>query len=138
MGTVAKFKYKGNIYSYEGVCRFKIGDSWVDAVMYSKDNHMYVREILDFIVKFECIEAINPLPGGDVYLKKQKTVTEMVQDQLGSGYVPRGHEGGRQILVKEIEDGPVVADKEYDDQDAKEPWSDNRPRVSIEPDLTIH
>ena len=52
--------------------------------------------------------------------------------------MPRGHEGGRQILVKEIEDGPVVADKEYDDQDAKEPWSDNRPRVSIEPDLTIH
>ena len=95
MSTVAKFKYKGNIYTYEGVCRFKIGDSWVDAVMYSKDNHMYVREILDFIVNFECIEAMNPLPGGDAYLRKQKTVTDMVQDSLGPGYVPRGHKGGR-------------------------------------------
>lgn len=95
MSTVAKFKYKGNIYSYEGVCRFKICDSWVDAVMYSRDNHMYVREILDFIVKFECVEAMNPLSGGGTYLRKQKTVTDMVQDSLGPGYVPRGHKGGR-------------------------------------------
>ena len=71
--------------------------------------------------------------------KKQKTVTEIIHDQLGPGYVPRGHKGGRQILVKEIEDnGPVVAGKEYDDPNIKEQWSDNRPRVSIEPDLTIH
>ena len=27
----------------------------------------------------------------------------MVQDSLGPGYVPRGHEGGKQILVKEVE-----------------------------------
>ena len=129
MGTVAKFRYKGNEYSYEGVCRFKIGDSWVDAVMYSKDNHMYVREILDFIVKFQCVEAMNPLPGGDTYLKKQKTVTEMVQDQLGPGYVPRGHEGGKPIMVEEVEheddaqdDGPwyvVESDKNEDSNRAK-------------------
>ena len=110
MGTVAKFRYKGNEYSYDGVCRFKIGDSWVDAVMYSKDNHMYVREILDFIVKFECVEAMNPLPVGDTYLKKQKTVTEMVQDQLGPGYVPRGHEGGKPIMVEEVEHGDCAQD----------------------------
>ena len=117
MSTVAKFKYKGNIYAYEGVCRFKIGDSWVDAVMYSKDNHMYVREILDFIVNFECIEAMNPLPGGDVYLRKQKTVTDMVQDSLGPGYVPRGHEGGKQILVKEVEcEDPAQDDSESADE----------------------
>ena len=35
--------------------------------------------------------------------KKQKTVTEIIHDQLGPGYVPRGHKGGRQILVKEVE-----------------------------------
>ena len=35
--------------------------------------------------------------------KKQKTVTDMVQDSLGPGYVPRGHKGGRPILVKEVE-----------------------------------
>lgn len=103
MSTVAKFKYKGNVYAYEGVCKFKIGDSWVDAVMYSKDNHMYVREILDFIVNFECVEAMNPLPGGDVYLRRQKTVTDIVQDALGPGYVARGHEGGKPIMVEEVE-----------------------------------
>lgn len=27
--------------------------------------------------------------------KKQKTVTEIIHDQLGPGYVPRGHKGGR-------------------------------------------
>lgn len=35
--------------------------------------------------------------------KKQKTVTEIIHDQLGPGYVPSGHKGGRQILVKEVE-----------------------------------
>lgn len=118
MGTVAKFKYKGNVYTYEGVCRFKIGDSWVDAVMYSKDNHMYVREILDFIVNFECVEAMNPLPGGDIYLRKQKTVTDMVQDSLGPGYVPRGHKGGKPILVKEIECEDYAQDDSKNDEDS--------------------
>ena len=35
--------------------------------------------------------------------KKQKTVTEIIHDQLGPGYVPWGNKGGRQILVKEVE-----------------------------------
>lgn len=118
MGTVAKFRYKGNEYSYEGVCRFKIGDSWVDAVMYSKDNHMYVREILDFIVKFECVEAMNPLPGGDIYLKKNKTAADVAGDILGHGYTP-GFKDKTQIPAEEVEcvdpaqdDGPwyVVED----------------------------
>lgn len=109
MITVAKFKYKGNVYAYEGVCRFKIDDSWVDAIMYSKDNHMYVREILDFIVNFECVEAKNPLPG-DTYLKKQKTVADIIKDQLGSGYVARGHKGGRPIMVEEVESADAVQD----------------------------
>ena len=108
MGTVAKFKYKGNIYSYEGVCRFKLGDSWVDAVMYSKDNHMYVREILDFIVKFECVEAINPLPGGDIYLKRDKTAADIAGDILGHGFKP-GY-GKDKIPAKEVESADCVQD----------------------------
>ena len=110
MGTVAKFKYKGNIYSYEGVCRFKIGDSWVDAVMYSRDNHMYVREILDFIVKFECVEAINPLPGGDIYLKKDKTATDIASDLLGPGFEP-GY-GKNKIPAEEVEHVDTAQDNE--------------------------
>ena len=46
--------------------------------------------------------ALNP--------KKQKTVTDMVQDSLGPGYVPRGHKGGRPILVKEIERVDLMQD----------------------------
>lgn len=109
MITVAKFKYKGNVYSYEGVCRFKIDDSWVDAIMYSKDNHMYVREILDFIVNFECIEAKNPLPG-DTYLKKQRTVTDIIKDQLGSGYTPGFEADKTHIPAHEVESADCAQD----------------------------
>lgn len=107
MGTVAKFKYKGNVYSYEGVCRFKIDDSWVDAIMYSKDNHMYVREILDFIVNFECVEAKNPLPG-DIYLKKDRTAADIAGDILGHGFKP-GY-GKDKIPVEEVESTDCVQD----------------------------
>ena len=100
--VIAKFQYKGNEYDYKGLCKVKVDDSWVDAVMYCRDGNVYVRELLDFFLNFKCLEAKNPMPG-DIYLRKQKTVTEMVQDSLGPGYVPRGHEGGKQILVKEVE-----------------------------------
>ena len=99
--VIAKFQYKGNEYDYKGLCKVKIDNSWVDAVMYCRDGNVYVRELLDFFLNFKCLEAKNPMPG-DIYLRRQKTVTEMVQDSLGPGYVPRGHEGGKQILVKEV------------------------------------
>lgn len=109
MITVAKFKYKGNVYSYEGVCRFKIDDSWVDAIMYSKDNHMYVREILDFIVNFECIEAKNPLPG-DTYLKKDRIAADIAGDILGSGYTPGFEADKTHIPAHEVESADCVQD----------------------------
>ena len=115
MSTVAKFKYKGNVYAYEGVCKFKIGDSWVDAVMYSKDNHMYVREILDFIVKFECIEAMNPLPGGDTYLKKDKTAADIAWAILGPGFEP--WYGKNKIPAYEVEcEDPAQDDSKTADE----------------------
>ena len=70
--------------------------------MYCRDGHVYVRELLDFFLNFKCLEAKNPMPG-DIYLRKQKTVTDMVQDQLGLGYVARGHNGGKPILAYEVE-----------------------------------
>ena len=109
MGTVAKFKYKGNVYAYEGVCRFKIDDSWVDAIMYSKDNHMYVREILDFIVNFECVEAMNPLPG-DTYLKKDRTAADIAGDILGSGYTPGFEADKTHIPAHEVESADCAQD----------------------------
>lgn len=117
---------------YIGTGQFQLASGkLVDAILYKYNGVYKMMEASEFIRLAEQDRSTT--------LNKQKTVTEMVQDQLGPGYVAKGHEGGRQILVKEIEDhGPVVADKEYDDQNVKEPWSDNRPRVSIEPDLTIH
>lgn len=50
--------------------------------------------------------------------KKQKTVTEIIHDQLGPGYFPRGHKGGRQILVKEVECEDYVQDDSKNDDDS--------------------
>lgn len=100
--AIAKFQYKGNEYDYKGLCKVKVDQSWIDAVMYCRDGHVYVRELLDFFLNFKCLEAKNPMPG-DIYLRKQKTVTDMVQDQLGPRYVARGHNGGKPILAYEVE-----------------------------------
>lgn len=100
MVGIARFEYKGNIYEYEGVCKFKLDHSWIDAVMYSRDGHMYVRELLDFIVKFKCVEARNPLPG-DEWLKKNKTVADIAGEILGPGYEPGGEKG--KIKVEQVQ-----------------------------------
>lgn len=48
------YRYKGHEYKYIGVGRFKdSAGEWVDAVMYERDNHIYMREIKDFFKKFE-------------------------------------------------------------------------------------
>lgn len=48
------YKYKGNDYKYIGVGKFKDStDEWVDAIMYERDNHIYMREIKDFFRKFK-------------------------------------------------------------------------------------
>lgn len=56
----------------------------------------------DYIVEKGEIDS-TPTMQNALKPKKQKTVTEIIHDQLGPGYVPRGHKGGRQILVKEVE-----------------------------------
>lgn len=49
-----KYEYKGNIYNYVGAGKFKDStDKWVDAIIYERDNHIYMREITDFIDKFK-------------------------------------------------------------------------------------
>lgn len=42
----------------------------------------------------------------------------MVKDSLGPGYVPRGHEGGEQIFVKEVE----CADSAQDDSESSDEY----------------
>lgn len=54
--TSPEFEYKDHTYKYEGVCKFKDRDGkWIDAIMYSRDGHTYVREIIDFITKFKAL-----------------------------------------------------------------------------------
>ena len=49
-----KYEYKGNIYNYVGVGKFKDSTGkWVDAIIYERDNHVYMREVTDFIDKFK-------------------------------------------------------------------------------------
>ncbi len=49
-----KYEYKGNVYNYVGVGKFKDSTGkWIDAIIYERDNHMYMREITDFIDKFK-------------------------------------------------------------------------------------
>lgn len=49
-----KYEYKGNVYNYVGVGKFEDSTGkWVDAIIYERDNHIYMREITDFIDKFK-------------------------------------------------------------------------------------
>lgn len=49
-----KYEYKGNVYNYVGVGKFKDSTGkWIDAIIYERDNHMYMREITDFMDKFK-------------------------------------------------------------------------------------
>lgn len=49
-----KYEYKGNVYNYVGAGKFKDSTGkWVDAIIYEYDNHIYMREITDFIDKFK-------------------------------------------------------------------------------------
>lgn len=53
-GKKMKCEYKGNVYNYVGVGKFKDSTGkWIDAIIYERDNHMYMREITDFIDKFK-------------------------------------------------------------------------------------
>lgn len=48
-----KYEYKGNVYNYVGAGKFKDSTGkWIDAIIYERDKHIYMREITDFIDKF--------------------------------------------------------------------------------------
>ena len=134
------YRYKGNDYKYLGIGKFKndFDGAWIDAVLYEREGHKYMREVKDFFKKFENVssplysdyEAIssdevfivqkgeidsNTTMQNDLKPKKQKTVTEIIQDQLGPGYVPRGHKGGKPILAYEVECEDSAQDESKDD-----------------------
>ena len=55
---IMKYEYKGNVYNYVGVGKFKDSTGkWIDAIIYERDNHIYMREITDFIDKFKKVQV---------------------------------------------------------------------------------
>lgn len=116
--VIAKFQYKGNEYDYKGLCKVKVDDSWIDAVMYCSDGNVYVRELLDFFLNFKCLEAKNPMPG-NIYLRKQKTVTDIIHDQLGPGYMSGFEADKTQIPAYEVGCETIsLKDENQDDVDS--------------------
>ena len=114
-----KYEYKGNVYNYVGAGKFKGSTGkWIDAIIYERDNHMYMREITDFIDKFKRAEEEDSMQE-DVSLRKQKTVTEMVQDQLGPGYVPGFGTDKPYIPAYEVDGSDLVECDDLAQDDSK-------------------
>lgn len=71
--------------TYIGTGQFQLASGkWVDAILYKQNGVYKMMEASEFIRLAEQDRSTT--------LNKQKTVTEMVQDQLGPGYVAKGHE----------------------------------------------
>lgn len=74
---------------YIGTGQFQLASGeWVDAILYKQNGVYKMMEASEFV------ELAEP---------DRSTTLDEIGDIIGPGYVPRGHKGGRQILVKEVE-----------------------------------
>ena len=74
---------------YIGTGQFQLASGkWVDAILYKYNGVYKMMEASEFIRLAE---------------PDRSTTLDEIGDIIGPGYVPRGHEGGKQILVKEVE-----------------------------------
>ena len=74
---------------YIGTGQFQLASGkWVDAILYKYRGVYKMMEASEFIRLAE---------------PDRSTTLDEIGDIIGPGYVPRGHEGGKQILVKEVE-----------------------------------
>ena len=75
--------------TYIGTGQFQLASGkWVDAILYKYRGVYKMMEASEFVRLAE---------------PDRSTTLDEIGDILGPGYVPRGHEGGKQILVKEVE-----------------------------------
>lgn len=105
------YRYKGNDYKYLGVGKFKneLG-VWIDAVLYEREGHKYMREIKDFFKKFDDVSSplytdyeamssnetsivekgkIDSTPTMQNDLKpKKNNILDTITDTIGPGYEP--------------------------------------------------
>ena len=88
---------------YIGTGQFQLASgNWVDAILYKYKGVYKMMEASEFIKLAE---------------PDRSTTLDAIGDIIGPGYVPRGHEGGKQILVKEVEcEDPAQDDSESADE----------------------
>ena len=106
------YRYKGNDYKYLGIGKFKndFDGAWIDAVLYEREGHKYMREVKDFFKKFEDVSSplysdyeamssdesyivengeVNSTPTMQNDLKpKKKNILDTITDTIGTGYEP--------------------------------------------------
>lgn len=82
--------------TYIGTGQFRLASGkWVDAILYKYKGVYKMMEASEFIRLAE---------------PDKSTTLDRIGDIIGPGYVPRGHEGGKPILVKEVECDDLAQD----------------------------
>lgn len=124
------YRYKGNDYKYLGIGKFKndFDGAWIDAVLYEREGHKYMREVKDFFKKFEDVSSqlytdyeamssdesyvvekgeVDSTPTMQNALKpKKKSILDTITDTIGTGYEP-----GR---VRQVEEATIIKKHRYD------------------------
>lgn len=89
---------------YIGTGQFQLASGkWVDAILYKYRGVYKMMEASEFIKLAE---------------PDRSTTLDRIGDIIGPGYVPRDHEGGKQILVKEVECDDCAQDDSRNDEDS--------------------
>lgn len=126
------YRYKGNDYKYLGIGKFKndFDGAWIDAVLYEREGHKYMREVKDFFKKFEDVSSplysdyeamssdesyivekgeIDSTPTMQNALKpKDRGVLDIITDTIGPGYEPGEDKNKNQIRVGQVEETTVI------------------------------
>ena len=126
------YRYKGKDYKYLGIGKFKndFDGAWIDAVLYEREGHKYMREVKDFFKKFEDVnpplysdyEAMSPdetfiVEKGEIdstptmqnVLKpKDRGVLDIITDTIGPGYEPGEDKNKNQIRIGQVKETNVI------------------------------
>ena len=132
------YRYKGNDYKYLGIGKFKndFDGAWIDAVLYEREGHKYMREVKDFFKKFEDVSSqlytdyeamssdesyvvekgeVDSTPTMQNALKpKKKSILDTITDTIGTGYEPGEDKNKNQIRVGQVEEATVIKKHKYD------------------------
>lgn len=132
------YRYKGNDYKYLGIGKFKNGfdGAWIDAVLYEREGHKYMREVKDFFKKFEDVSSplytdYEAMSSDESYVvekgevdstptmqnaskPKKKSILDTITDTIGTGYEPGEDKNKNQIRVGQVEEATIIKKHRYD------------------------